>query len=197
MSCVASVERDDARGIAAFPRTLPCFDAGACCWHRDNLTRRIGKGKRCSLFGTNRRDFDDRKALLGTIYTISCGFGTAVVYRWLRSAKNDFRAAGEASPAFGRGGGIVEVVHSVRIARRVCERQAEKFILRSSLFCHSRAWLPRRGVTNELERPSPNLSLSEERSARAVGERRERCYVRRRSDARWAAGRKDGGHSLW
>ncbi len=28
MSRVASVERDDARGIAAFPRGLPCFDAG-------------------------------------------------------------------------------------------------------------------------------------------------------------------------
>src|SRR5208282_6068969 len=45
MSCVASVECDDARRIAAFPRSLPCFNTRARGGHGDNLTRRGGKGK--------------------------------------------------------------------------------------------------------------------------------------------------------
>src|SRR5260370_12341456 len=45
MSRVASVERDDARRVAAFPRTLPGFNASARGRHRDNLTRCEGKGK--------------------------------------------------------------------------------------------------------------------------------------------------------
>ena len=32
MSRVASVERDDARRVAAFPRGLPCFNASARVW---------------------------------------------------------------------------------------------------------------------------------------------------------------------
>src|ERR1700686_1503399 len=48
MSCVASVERDDARRIATFPRGLPCFNASARGGHRDNLTRRDDKWKWCA-----------------------------------------------------------------------------------------------------------------------------------------------------
>ncbi|HZC46057.1 MAG TPA: hypothetical protein VE243_06245, partial [Candidatus Acidoferrum sp.] len=58
----------------------------------------------------------------------------------------------------------MEVVHSVRIARRVCERQAEKFILRSSLFCHSRVAAARRI-------PVCQSSLSVENRASKTGSR--------------------------
>ncbi len=45
MSRIASVERDDARGIAAFPRRLPSFNASARGGHTVNLTRCTDKWK--------------------------------------------------------------------------------------------------------------------------------------------------------
>src|SRR5271156_1243695 len=46
MSRVASIECDDARRVATFPRGLPCFNASARVGHRNNLTRRKDKWKR-------------------------------------------------------------------------------------------------------------------------------------------------------
>src|SRR5579863_6342113 len=78
MSRVASVERDDARGVAAFPGALPCFNAGARSGHRDNLTRCVEKWKWCVTVrfrGRLRRLAGDRKGSKMASYTICSGLG--------------------------------------------------------------------------------------------------------------------------